>query len=142
MDSAFRGENGLGCWRPFLWVRFLLGEQKKMKTGLRTLKSRVYCSFQGLHYPRHLKNNAEFAKIKRSPIISNINPIAGCTGPGTPGGLYLLLPLNTLVHSSFRKKTFPYLDSNSNAPAEFPVSDRTTVHLWLLEKSVRLLFKS
>ena len=48
-----------------------MGEQKKMKTGLRTAKSRVYCSLRGLHYPRHLKNNAFFAKIKRSPVKFN-----------------------------------------------------------------------
>ncbi|MCG8389903.1 MAG: hypothetical protein MJA30_30400, partial [Cytophagales bacterium] len=59
------------CWRPFLLFRFLLGAQKKMKTGLRTSKSRLNCSFRGLHYPRHLKNNAEFAKIKRSPVKFN-----------------------------------------------------------------------
>ncbi|MCG8387711.1 MAG: hypothetical protein MJA30_19325, partial [Cytophagales bacterium] len=69
--SAFRGENGLCCWRPFLLFRFLLGVQKKMKTGLRTAKSRLNCSLRGLHYPRHLKNNAEFAKIKRSPVKFN-----------------------------------------------------------------------
>ncbi|MCG8384899.1 MAG: hypothetical protein MJA30_05115, partial [Cytophagales bacterium] len=45
--------------------------QKKMKTGLRTSKSREYCSLRGLHYPRHLKNNAFFAKKKRSPVKFN-----------------------------------------------------------------------
>ena len=48
-----------------------MGEQKKMKTGLRTAKSRVYCSLRGLHYPRHLKNNPFFAKFKRSPVKFN-----------------------------------------------------------------------
>ena len=42
LDSAFCAENGLCSWRPFLLFRFLLGAQKKMKTGLRTTKSRVY----------------------------------------------------------------------------------------------------
>ena len=34
MDSAFCGENGLGCWRLFLLVRFLLHTQKKMNMDL------------------------------------------------------------------------------------------------------------
>ncbi len=56
-----------------------------MKTGLRTTKPRLNCSLRGLHYPRHLKNNAEFAKIKRSPVKFNfqehpevvVNALAG-----------------------------------------------------------------
>ena len=48
-----------------------MGVQKKMKTGLRTTKSRVYCSFQGWHYPKHPKNIAQLAKIKRSTIKGN-----------------------------------------------------------------------
>ncbi len=71
MDSAFCAENGLCCWRPFLLFRFLLGAQKKMKTGLSTTKSRLNCSFRGSHYPKHFKNAAQLDKIKRSTTKAN-----------------------------------------------------------------------
>ena len=46
VDSAFCAENELVSWRPFLLFRFLLGAQKKMKTELRTTKSRLNCSLR------------------------------------------------------------------------------------------------
>ncbi len=56
---------------PFSFVSFSFGAQKKMKTGLRTTKSRLFCSFQGWHYPKHPKNIAQLAKIKRPTIKGN-----------------------------------------------------------------------
>ncbi len=42
-----------------------------MKTGLRTTKFRLNYPLQDWHYPKHLKNIAQLAKIKRPTIKAN-----------------------------------------------------------------------
>ncbi len=47
-----------------------MGVPKKMKTILRTSKSRLNYSLQGWHYPKYLKNIVQFTKIKRFNLSS------------------------------------------------------------------------
>ena len=63
--ARFEGKMGLVAGALFFCFVFFprrdaygMGVQKKMKNGLRTIKSRVYCSFRGSHYPKHPKNIA------------------------------------------------------------------------------------
>ncbi|MCG8387064.1 MAG: hypothetical protein MJA30_16070, partial [Cytophagales bacterium] len=61
----FEGKMGLVAGAFFFGFVFFsrrdaygMGAQKKMKTGLRTTKSRLNCSLRGWHCPKHPKNAA------------------------------------------------------------------------------------
>ncbi len=66
--ARFEGKMGFVPGALFFYFVFFprrdaygMGAQKKMKTGLRTTKSRSNCLSQGWHYPKHFKNIAQSA---------------------------------------------------------------------------------